>query len=157
MKIFILNSNLSKNPSLSTTTWGHHIRRLGGVLVYSIFVCGRQYVCMCLLLRVSLFIRISLNLWFENWKVFPSTEVGNLSCCESFSNNLFLNINTLFPADLLYWSFSLTFWRDIYREDLSWDRSHERSCWAAVSLQGFDSWQMNWSRAKGSVRAHSFK
>lgn len=39
MKIFILNLNLSKNPFLSTTTWGQHIKRLGGVLVYSIFVC----------------------------------------------------------------------------------------------------------------------
>lgn len=39
MKIFILNLNLSKNPFLSSTTWGQHIKRLGGVLVYSIFVC----------------------------------------------------------------------------------------------------------------------
>lgn len=78
MKIFILNLNLSKNPFLSTTTWGQHIKRLGGVLVYSIFVCVSVFFT-CFTFYQKLF-----DSDLKNWKVFPRIVVVNLSRRESF-------------------------------------------------------------------------
>lgn len=77
MKIFILNLNLSKNPFLSSTTWGQHIKRLGGVLVYNIFVCVSVF-------HVFPFFQKLFDSDLKNWKVFPHIVVVNLSRRESF-------------------------------------------------------------------------
>lgn len=111
MKIFILNLNLSKNPFLSTTTWGQHIKRLGGVLVYSIFVCVSVFFT-CFTFYQKLF-----DSDLKNWKVFPRIVVVNLSRRESFFKYLVSEYKHFVPR----WSPLLELFSDALKEHL-WRR-----------------------------------